>query len=230
VYNWTLPKQKDLGCINDNNCACALRLRYNISTADIKNNPNGKFIDWKSNADKSPVKEDPIKQQDGLNFSMALDTSQFGRTFQDRSYTFEIRPRPKDVPDAVRIFNLNVRGKRGNIVQTYPATEYDFVPQNLYARVGDYIHFQWTGCDTNPAGNAGEGTDGTDRSNIVQISSLGKSHPASDSWLSENTKMFPEKKTRMRMSMLDQKDCKTYAQLLADHPNDNNGIKMFTTA
>lgn len=41
-----------------------------------------------------------------------------------------------------RIFNLNVRGKRGNIVQVYPAVEYDFVPNTLRASVGDYVHIQ----------------------------------------------------------------------------------------
>eukprot|EP00178_Gracilaria_changii_P006089 TRINITY_DN2042_c1_g1_i1.p2 TRINITY_DN2042_c1_g1~~TRINITY_DN2042_c1_g1_i1.p2 ORF type:complete len:210 (-),score=42.90 TRINITY_DN2042_c1_g1_i1:8-637(-) len=31
------------------------------------------------------------------------------------------------------------------------------------------IHFQWTGCDFNPNGNAGEGVNRSDRSNIVQM-------------------------------------------------------------
>jgi hypothetical protein len=105
-----------------------------------------------------------------------------------------------------RIFNLNVRGKRGNIVQTYPAVEYDFVPEHLYVRVGDYVHFQWTGCDTNPGGNAGEGRTKTDRNNLVQIPNLGANVPVDDEWIKGNKKkvFFEDKKLRMRMTYIDQ--------------------------
>merc|ERR1711879_848472 len=82
--------------------------------------------------------------------------------------------------------NVNVRGKRGNIVQTYPAVEYDFEPNDIAMEVGQCVHFQWTGSNThnngNPAGdgqagNAGEGTGGTDRSNIAELLSLRSSYP-----------------------------------------------------
>ena len=52
-----------------------------------------------------------------------------------------IRTRPAELVGQ-RVFNLNVRGKRGNIVQVYPAVEYDFVPNTLRASVGDYVHIQ----------------------------------------------------------------------------------------
>jgi hypothetical protein len=51
--------------------------------------------------------------------------------------------------------------------------EYDFTPNNLIVNQGDWIHFQWQGSNTNPGNNAGQGTAGTDRSNIVLLQELG---------------------------------------------------------
>jgi len=224
-YNWTLPTGDEEKCINNDNCNCVLRIRYNISTADVGddgNRPDAGFIDWTKNAGASPVMNDGIYYQDNLAHELALDTSQFGRTFEDRSHVFHLKKRPDGVSNSNRIFNLNVRGKRGNIVQAYPATEYDFMPAYFTGRAGDYVHFQWTGCDTNPAGNAGEGTDQTDRSNMVQTEDLEKSLPASDEWLMSHDALFESKDLRMRMAMLGQTDCLTYEELLAKNNNDQN--------
>jgi len=179
-------------------------------------------------AASSPVLDDAILYQDEMGHELALDTTQFGRTFQDRSHVFHIARRPDGVDSLARIFNLNVRGKRGNIVQAYPSTEYDFAPSYLYTRVGDYIHFQWTGCDTNPAGNAGEGTDQTDRSNVVQISGSSSSHPVSDDWIEENGHkvLFSDPALRLRMSMLDQVGCLTREELLEKNAQDNNAAEQ----
>jgi plastocyanin len=132
------------------------------------------MIDYRFNNDQSPVRQDPYVgfgvDQSGNEWQLglAINTDQYGRTFQDRSFMFYISQRPDGISADHRIINLNVRGKRGNIVETYPAVEYDFTPGDLYVTVGDYVHFQWTGCNTNP-NYAGEGTQGTDRSNMVQL-------------------------------------------------------------
>jgi hypothetical protein len=232
MYNWTLPVSKNEACIKDSNCNCVLRMRYNISTNDMGetgNRPDAGFIDWTANAENSPIFNrngaKAIITQDDMAHELATDTSQFGRTFQDRSYVFHLLPRPSGVASTQRIFNLNVRGKRGNIVQAYPATEYDFIPQQFQGRANDLIHFQWTGCDTNPAGNAGEGTAQTDRSNMVQISTLGDSKPASDAWISKNTALFESQELRVYMAMLGQTNCLTYEQLKAKNANNQNNVE-----
>jgi len=192
-YNWTLPyvgttKQK-----------CVVRLRYNISTDD--------YDAWRVNASfnqnngagiRSPVQQNPNVDigADNTALRLAINTAQFGRTFQDRSHVFRLIPRPAAAVTKYRpakiangladdffgncstLYNLNVRGKRGNIVETFPAVEYDFYPNQLHLTTDDCVHVQWTGSNThnngNPAGDgqagdAGEGRGGTDRHNFVEI-------------------------------------------------------------
>jgi len=173
-----------------------MRLRYNISTADYDPyQTDAAFNNDPANGVISPVQQNPTvdtgSYMQGLR--LALNTAQTGRTFQDRTHVFNIMTKPATLTGtaaalqtAQNIMNVNVRGKRGNIVQTFPAMEYDFEPNDFEIEQDSCIHFQWAGSNThnngNPAGDgqagdAGEGRGGSDRSNIMEMISLRTSYP-----------------------------------------------------
>jgi hypothetical protein len=112
------------------------------------------------------------------------------------------------------------RGKRGNIVQVFPCVEYDFVPTTLNVRPNDHIHIQWTGSIYNPKNNDGEGTYGTDMSNLVQVENLDDNVPLTYS----DSRHFFGEEARMSLAHLNQKECDTLAQLIARLGTDQNAI------
>eukprot|EP01112_Ceratiomyxa_fruticulosa_P017518 TRINITY_DN5471_c0_g1_i1.p1 TRINITY_DN5471_c0_g1~~TRINITY_DN5471_c0_g1_i1.p1 ORF type:complete len:539 (-),score=114.10 TRINITY_DN5471_c0_g1_i1:150-1766(-) len=232
-YNWTLPTADTEDCASSaSGCNCVLRIRYNISNANIDGwgLQDGKFTDASDNNANSPITTDPIQLANGKNVSLAVNTAQYGRTFQDRSYIFKIIPRDNGLTADDKIYNLGVRGKRGNIVQTFPATEYDYVPKALTTNVGDYIHFQWTGCDTNPANNDGEGKAQTDRSNLVQVANANMNTPMTDADIAAGTTpmLFSDPQVRAQFTYIgqDETTCLNYDQLLAANGNNANNAEQ----
>merc|ERR1712087_694191 len=105
---------------------------------------------------ESPIQQDPLVKIGPGNqdyVQLALNTNQVARTFQDRSYLFYVKPmNPANL--GKEVLNVNVRGKRGNIVQAYPAVEYDFIPNRIKLNPdkidNTVLQFQWTGSDYNP--------------------------------------------------------------------------------
>ena len=202
-FVWSIPDDV-LDETGADEATCVLRLRYNVSTTDYDGwagfdgrktsrtpvdsvfNGGDALISGNEEADFvgfSPMEDPPLGTD--LRLELNVNTDQLGRTFQDRSHTFKIKRRPSSGPCAsAGIYNLNVRGRRGNIVQVYPSVEYDFVPANLEVSEGECVHFQWTGSDANQGGNDGNGRDKTDRSNLVEVASLGDSRPARQAFAS----------------------------------------------
>jgi hypothetical protein len=164
-FVWRLP--------NQNLSNCVLRLRYNISTRETP---------WEYSAlNNSQLENNPVlNTSEGVPVRLAINTAQYGRTFEDRSYTFNIIERPQEYSGG-EIYNVNVQGKRGNIAQVRNCIEYDFVPDELNISTDDFIHFQFIGSDYNPQGNDGEGRAGTDRSNLVLLDDFKENVPGSES-------------------------------------------------
>merc|ERR1719491_990113 len=203
MFNWTFPsldaqnigKYTKIETLGTQKLAkCILRIRYNISTDDYDvantNASHNKNLNAQPDPIVSPVTQNPTVDI-GLNslqgLRLAINTNQFGRTFQDRSHTWYLMSRGNADFENAEIQSAIVQGKRGNIVQTFPSVEYDFVPNADTFPVGQLIHMQWTGSNThnngNPAGDgqagdAGEGRGGSDRSNLIQLMDKNSTFPA----------------------------------------------------
>lgn len=139
---------------------------------------------------------------DDIKLALAINTHQTSRTFEDRSYVFKVARRPaSDVSNSVRIYNLNCRGKRGNIVQSYPGVEYDFVPNRLEVSVDDVVAIGLHGSDFNEARNPnnGEGWEYSDRFNIVEMVKGAENYPIA----AEGQSLFDDELAR-QLALLDQ--------------------------
>ena len=208
--------------ITDAYKSCVLRIRYNISSADFQSWPTdatdagtSNMVDSRNNSSpgststKTPLHQDPyvyigvgdLETQGDKFVSLAVNTNQYARTFQDRSYVFSIKPLPtssasestlQDTPRidyttmksniarGGKIYNVNVRGKRGNIVQVYPSVEYDFIPNALALNSYDMVHFQWTGSDYNPRRGCNDGEGGPPDANTFSTSGNADQNPRAD--------------------------------------------------
>jgi len=189
------------------------RIRYNVSTYDFDmQTTDSRFNDRviivdRSNSEVKSYVNLGLAPSDAANpdvysLGLATNSNQYFRTFEDRTYVFIVKPLPSDKKNCRgKVVNLNLRGKRGNIVQTYPAVEYDFCPQKLQVTEGDCLHIQWTGSDYNPNRNPNDaeggpsnpvntGGSGADRTNFVQMAQRGVNVPLNVDQLKVNNTCF----------------------------------------
>lgn len=207
-YRLTIPDSGNLPSEQTVTADCVrmvFRIRYNMSTMDYDPFKTNSTHDYDpNNGILSPIEENPEVDVgfyvQGLQ--LAINTAQTGRTFQDRSHTFLVCERPTSADWVTSdLINVNVRGKRGNIVQTFPATEYDFEPQHVEVSPtsGTCFHFQWCGSNTHnngapggdgQTGDDGEGRGGSDRSNLVQMFKMDESYPVTYDKIDEEDDWF----------------------------------------
>lgn len=185
--------------LRDEGQLCVFRLRYNISTGDYPghryvhkskevydhsyNCPDGQKTGGEDLADNPqcydtllddniPLYERPYVKvfKDMPKLSIAINTDQSSRTFQDRTFVFRVKNRPREMGKDDKIWNLSMRGTRGNIVQTYPSTEYQFTPTHLTIDHNTWISYNCHGSDFNEERNAnnGEGWEYSGRCSLLQ--------------------------------------------------------------
>lgn len=91
----------------------------------------------------SPIDDNPyVDAEDRSALRLNINTNQTGRTFEDHSHIFKLLSRPAEIKSN-KIFNVNVRGNRGNILEMYPAwnkisfpTTYGCLQQTPYIHSG----------------------------------------------------------------------------------------------
>ena len=213
TFHWKLPSAARENCV--------LRIRYNISSKETP---------WNFNVDDNQkLKNNPVHNtSQGVPVRMAVNTAQYGRIFEDRTYTFDILKRPDNFENVV-IHNVNVQGKRGNIAQVRNCIEYDFVPNDVTITQDEYLHFQFIGSDFNPEGNDGEGRAGTDRSNVVLIESHKDNLPSKNN-SEESIQLFDDdvmyRLATVNQAIQDSDMCYTFEELLTQNKrNDKQSLK-----
>lgn len=174
--------------------------------------------------------------------SIALNTDQSGRTFQDRSHVFWIAPKAqikKDYPDkdCSKVRYVHIMGKRGNIVQVYPSVEYMFVDQEMSVESDTCLLWQFGNSFFNPNRNPNnaEGWRYSDSTNVVESLDLNhnfpryhvKANPKTGKDEEEASDTFFDYKDALYMGLLGQ------AEILKDgvykNANDANNNKKTTT-
>jgi len=119
--------------------------------------------------------------------SIALNSDQSSRTFQDRSHVFNIAPRSEvntvfqgsDCSMDAEIVYVQATGRRGNIVQTYPAIEYKFVHEEMEVPYGACLLWQWGNSwfNENQNPNNAEGWRYSGSHNAVEVKDLAHNFP-----------------------------------------------------